>query len=74
MNDIVKLNNDLMAGHKYLNKKTGNVYRVICVAQDATNIREGNAVVLYERFAPDYSIEFFARDLDEFKVKFTRCC
>ena len=74
MTDTIARNNKMMAGLKYLNKKTGNIYRVICVAQDATNIREGNAVVLYKRFAPDYSIEFFARDLDEFKVKFTRCC
>ena len=74
MNDIVKLNDDLMAGHKYLNKKTSNIYRVIGVAKDQTNTREGHAVVLYERFASDYSTEFFVRDLDEFKVKFTRCC
>ena len=73
MNDIVKLNNDLMAGHKYLNKKTGNAYRVIGVAQDTTNARDGNAVVIYQSFAVE-SIELFVRDLDEFNVKFERCC
>ena len=73
MNDIVKRNDELMAGHKYLNKKTGNAYRVIGVAADATNTRDGNAVVIYERFAIE-SIELFVRDLDEFKMKFTRCC
>ena len=74
MNDIVERNDELMAGHKYLNKKTGNVYRVIGVAADATNVRDGNAVVIYERFVIETSIELFVRDLDEFKVKFTRCC
>ena len=74
MTDTIARNNKLMAGRKYLNKKTGNIYRVIGVAQDATNIREGNAVVIYERYSADYSTELFVRDLDEFKVKFTRCC
>lgn len=74
MNDVVARNNKLMAGHTYLNKKTGYVYRVLGVATDATNARDGNTVVIYERYAADYSMEFFVRDLDEFKVKFTRCC
>ena len=74
MTDTIARNNKLMAGRKYLNKKTGNIYRVIGVAQDVTNVRDGNAVVIYERYAADYSMKFFVRDLDEFKVKFTRCC
>lgn len=74
MTDTIARNNKLMAGRKYLNKKTGNIYRVIGVAQDATNIREGNAVVIYKRYSAGYSTELFVRDLDEFKVKFTRCC
>lgn len=74
MTDTITRNNKLMAGHKYLNKKTGNIYSVRGVAQDATNVREGNAVVIYERYSADCSTELFVRDLDEFKVKFTRCC
>ena len=74
MTDTIARNNKMMAGLKYLNKKTGDICRVIWVAQDATNVREGNGVVIYKRYSADYATELFVRDLDEFKVKFTRCC
>lgn len=46
--------------------KTGNKYNILHTAIDATNSRDGNQVVVYEREG-----KVFVRNLVEFKEKFT---
>ena len=46
--------------------KTGNKYNILHTAIDATNSRDGNQVVVYEKGG-----QVFVRDLAEFNQKFT---
>lgn len=53
-------------GRLYYNRKSGDIYSVICEAIDATNARDGNKVVVYMNCAG----LIFVRDLAEFNEKF----
>lgn len=53
----------------YKNKKSGELYHVICTAIDCTNSRDGTKVVIYRKmFVYD---EIFVREETEFLEKFT---
>lgn len=55
----------------WVNRKTGAVYRVVDRAVDATNARDGTAVIVYRPDAPgaDSSLRF-VRERGEFLAKF----
>ena len=55
-------------------RKTGHQYRVLFVALDATNARDGSKVVAYCRHRPDSDdlVGPFVRDIHEFCVKFDK--
>lgn len=53
----------------FKNNKNGSVYRVLYLATDRTNAREGNKVVVYTPV--DDPSEIAVRDADEFHQKFT---
>lgn len=53
----------------YINNKNGNQYRVLHVATDRTNAREGAKVIVYSPV--DDSSEIAVRDEAEFYEKFT---
>jgi hypothetical protein len=52
----------------WLHKKTGNLYRIVDEAVDATNARSGTRVVVYTR--DDGTPGTYVRDLQEFLEKF----
>lgn len=56
------------AEHRYIHKKTGNRYWVIHGATDATNERDGLAVVVYYREGRPF--DWFVREWSEFHDKF----
>ena len=39
---------DIISGHVYISNITGNVYRVVGIAYDATPYKEAKAFVVYE--------------------------
>ena len=53
---------------RYRNKKTGNVYRRLASAIDATNARDGTLMIVYCPDDNEHSI--FVRDATEFDNKF----
>ena len=71
MSEAKRLNSQ-MAGRIYKHNKTGNFYRVVMVAIDSTNARDGTLVVAYVKHKVDSPIVYFVRDLCEFHEKFTR--
>lgn len=54
----------------YKNNKNGNLYRVLHVATDRTNAREGAKVIVYSPV--DDPSEIAVRDESEFYEKFTK--
>lgn len=58
-----------MIGGMFRNIKTKDFYMVFYAAIDATNARDGAAVVVYRKLGSD---QMFVRDLDEFREKFER--
>jgi hypothetical protein len=53
---------------KYRNLKTGNIYRHLAVAVDATNERDGLLVVVYCPDDNEHTI--YVREQEEFYTKF----
>lgn len=53
---------------KYRHKKTGNIYRHLAIAVDATNARDGVMVVVYCPDDNEHSI--YVREQAEFEQKF----
>lgn len=54
-------------GFMYLNKKTGNLYRVLTSeATNKTNANDGQSMVVYT----DHSGEIYVREKSEFDEKF----
>lgn len=54
---------------RWVNRKTGGHYRVVALALDATNARNGSCVVVY-RTEGERDHQRFVRDRDEFLAKF----
>lgn len=71
LNDIDELQDRVKAlenttGVAFVHKKTGNIYHVLSQGViDATNLRDGNGVVLYGKDG-----QLFVRDSEEFHEKF----
>jgi len=58
----------------YIHKKTGHLYYVGYIAIDATNSRDGQEVVIYRRLDGEiFNVQWFCRELNEFKEKFKEC-
>ena len=53
----------------YRHNKTGNIYRHLAIAVDATNSRDGTFVVVYCPDDDEHTI--YVREVDEFESKFT---
>lgn len=64
----IKPIDEKMRHRRYKNNKTGHMYTVLCISMEATNTREGCAVVNY---TDSGGICVFSRVLDEFEQKFT---
>lgn len=57
---------------RWVNLKTGRHYRVVALALDATNARDGTPVVVYRPAGPGADAEQrFVRERGEFLIKFT---
>lgn len=58
----------LVIGDIYKNKKTGNLYRIVDFAINATNAQDGQRMVCY---APANSDDYlYVREINEFEKKF----
>lgn len=66
MNELV---NQPAFKHLYQNNKNARLYRLLDLAQDTTNSRDGQTVAVYCSLLEPTRI--FVRDWEEFKQKFT---
>jgi hypothetical protein len=69
LNEIIKMNKE-NKGKLFKNIKNGDIYEIINIGYDATNNREGNTVVIYNKLKNPKDAPFI-RDLSEFLLKFT---
>ena len=53
----------------YKNNKNGNIYRIIHVAIECTNSRDGETTIVYTLVSNSHLV--FTRESQEFKEKFT---
>ena len=64
-------NENLYTATVWRNNKNKNLYKVLHYANDCTNSRDGNKVIVYTS-ADGQSAAVFVRDEAEFLLKFTR--
>lgn len=55
----------------YIHNKTGNEYLVRGNATDCTNKRDGTKCVIYHLYDDFPETNYFVREINEFKEKFT---
>jgi len=66
---------EVQAGQPYLNKKNGNKYTIIAIANNATNGFEDRHVIVYQMVPLDqlrFTYATYARDAEEFMKKFKK--